>query len=609
MANSPRTSLTIGSICARWAQGDSPVRFLKELLERIDAYPGKGIWIHRLSVAQVMEQLAESEEQNRSGPPLPLFGVPFAVKDNIDFADCPTSAACPQFTYVPTKSATVVDRLRAAGAIVIGKTNLDQFALGLSGTRSPYGACENAFDRCFISGGSSSGSAVAVAAGLVSFALATDTAGSGRVPAGFNNIIGLKPTRGRLSTAGVVPACRSLDCVSIMSLTCSDAARVAEIAAGYDPLDAYSRHDRELLPPRPIQIGELRLGVPAGRQLQFFGNAAVEKQYRRAIEQLKSLGASVVEIDFEPFLAVARLLYHGPWVAERLTTAGQLLADSPESIFPVTRSVLSAARKISGAETFEGIHALQKLRRQADLEWNKMDALLVPTAPTIYTIAQVEADPVQTNANLGYYTNFVNLLDLCALAAPAGFGADGLPIGVTLIAPAGQESALLEIGQRFHAAQQLPLGATGCPMPADEPISQPAGPVGVRLAVVGAHLSGQPLNWQLKNRNARLIGAFRTAPRYRLYALPGTTPPKPGMIQCGEGGASIELEVWEMSPEAFGSFVAAIPPPLGIGTITLENGERVKGFLCEEIAVRGARDISSFGGWLAFLATLERIAI
>jgi allophanate hydrolase len=601
MFNSARQSLEISSLRSRYAQGDSPAAVLRDLMQRIDAYAGKGVWIHRLSVEEVSSQLAAAEERQRTSGPLPLFGIPFAIKDNIDLAGHPTSAGCPQFTYVAKKSAAVVEKLVAAGAIAIGKTNLDQFALGLVGTRSPFGACENSFDPRYISGGSSSGSAVAVAGGLVSFALATDTAGSGRVPAGFNNIVGLKPTRGRISAAGVVPACQSLDCVSVMALTCRDASEVATIAAGYDGLDPYSRRESEIPQSRYVPVSRARVGVPMGEQLKFFGNQAVESQYRRAIERLETMGATVVEIDIAPFCQTAKLLYEGPWVAERLTVTQRLLDDAPEALLPVTRSILNGARKWSAADAFEAAHALQALRRETAAAWEKIDLLLVPTAGTIYTIAEVEESPIQTNVDLGYYTNFVNLLDLCALGVPAGFGAQGLPVGVTMIAPAGQEQTLLEIGQKFHRDQKLALGATGMPSVADD-APLPTGGLGVRVAVVGAHLDGQPLNWQLTDRHARLICRARTAPRYQLFALPGTTPPKPGLVQSAGLGSAIELEVWEMSVEAFGSFVAAIPPPLGIGTITLEDGQLVKAFLCEEVAVRGARDISHFGGWRAFLA-------
>jgi allophanate hydrolase len=601
MPNSARQSLEIVSLRARFAQGDSPAQFLNDLLHRIDAYSGKGVWIHRLSVDQVLSQLEAAEQRKRAGAKLPLFGVPFAIKDNIDLGGHPTSAACPRFTYVPQKSATAVEKLIEAGAIAIGKTNLDQFALGLVGTRSPFGACENAFDPRYISGGSSSGSAVAVAAGLVSFALATDTAGSGRVPAGLNNLVGLKPTRGRISAAGVTPACQSLDCVSIMALTCRDAAELEQIAAGYDALDPYSRRSGEIPEDRHIPMSRARVGVPADKELRFFGNSAVEAQYRQAIERMRRSGAIIAEIDFEPFIRTAKLLYEGPWVAERLTVTQKLLNEAPEAFLPETRLILTGARKWSAAEAFDASHALMALRKETSATWEKVDLLLVPTTGTIYTIAEVEKDPIQTNVNLGYYTNFVNLLDLCALAVPAGFGADGLPVGVTMIAPAGQEGTLLELGRAFHRDQRIPLGATQT-YALDDAEPLPVVRQGVYVAVMGAHLSGQPLNWQLTDRHARLVGSARTAPRYHLYALPGTTPPKPGLVQSPEGGAAIELEVWEMSVESFGSFVAAIPPPLGIGTITLEDGRQVKGFLCEEMAIRGARNISHFGGWRAFLA-------
>jgi allophanate hydrolase len=601
MPNSARQSLEIVSLRAQFARGNSPAQFLRELLARIDAYPGKGIWIHRLSVKEVLSQLEVAEQRQRAGAKLPLLGVPFAIKDNIDLAGHPTSAGCPQFTFVPQKSATAVEKLIEAGAIAIGKTNLDQFALGLVGTRSPFGACENAFDPRYISGGSSSGSAVAVAAGLVSFALATDTAGSGRVPAGFNNLVGLKPTRGRISAAGVTPACQSLDCVSIMALTCRDAAEIANITAGYDRLDPYSRRPGEIPGVHHVPMQRARVGVPTDKQLRFFGNTAVEERYRQAIQRMKQSGATIVEIDFEPFIRTAKLLYEGPWVAERLTVTRRLLEQAPEAFLPETRSILTGARKWSAVDAFKAAHALVALRKETSAAWDKVDLLLVPTAGTIYTIAEVQNDPIQTNVDLGYYTNYVNLLDLCALAVPAGFGADGLTVGVTMIAPAGQEQMLLELGSALHRDQRIPLGATGMQaIGDDQPL--PGGNPGVYVAVVGAHLSGQPLNWQLTDRHARLIGAARTAPRYQLYALPGTTPPKPGLVQSAEGGAAIELEVWEMSVEAFGSFVAAIPPPLGIGTIALEDGRQVKGFLCEEVALRDARNISHFGGWRAFSA-------
>jgi allophanate hydrolase len=524
MADLHPESLELASLRARYQRGDAPAEVFREIVARIDAYDGKGVWIHRLSLEQILGFLENAANRQREMGPLPLFGIPFAIKDNIDLAGVPTTAGCAQFAYTPDKSATAVHRLIQAGAIPVGKTNMDQFALGLVGTRSPYGACENPFDRQYISGGSSSGSAVAVAAGLVSFALATDTAGSGRVPAGFNNIVGLKTTRGRISAAGVVPACRSLDCITVMALTCQDSAEIARTSGGFDELDPYSRRETDYAPPRRLPLGRMRIGVPPDSQLHFFGNKNVEKRYRVAIEWLQASGATIVKTDFDPFLQTAKLLYDGPWVAERLTPLAQFLQESPDAVVPVTRLILEDGRAWSATDAFLGAHALQQLRQSTAGTWDKIDMLLVPTAGTIYTIAQVNENPIRNNVNLGYYTNFVNLLDLCALAVPAGFGSDGLPVGVTMIAPGGQEEMLLEVGRQFHRDQNLPLGATGVHSIAnDAPL--PPGKPGVRIAVVGAHLAGQPLNWQLTDRNARLVRAARTAPRYQLFALPGTTPP------------------------------------------------------------------------------------
>jgi len=429
---------------------------------------------------------------------------------------------------------------------------------------------------------------VAVAAGLVSFALGTDTAGSGRVPAALNNIIGLKPTRGLISTTGIVPACRTLDCVSIFSLTCHDADRILPIA----PSDRIESHS----PP----LDHIRVGILAPRDEEFFGNEDARAIYRNSIEQLKRI-SNVVEIDFTPFRDAAKLLYEGPWVAERLCAIGSFLDRSPQSILPVTRSILETGRKFSAASAFRGQYQLQSLIQSGAAQWERVDVLMLPTVGTTYRITDIEDDPLRLNSNLGYYTNFVNLMNLCALAVPAGFLAGNLPMGVSFIAQAGHDRLLLNIGDAFHRIVNPPLGATDHQLDHSPPA--PRHPSDwIKIAVVGAHLTGQPLNHQLTDRRARLVRAGRTAPLYRLYALDGTNPPKPGLIRTSNGdGASIELEIWEMPPAAFGTFVAAIPPPLGIGTIRLDDGSDVKGFLCEPYAIQNARDISHLGGWRQFL--------
>jgi allophanate hydrolase len=592
-------TLDLPSLRCAYASGKlTPTALVEELLRRIDAHADPAVWIHRLSREEL---LAHARRVEARGPATqPLYGVPFAIKDNIDLAGVPTTA-CPEFGYTPETSAPVVARLIAAGAIPLGKTNLDQFATGLVGVRSPYGVPRNPFRADVIPGGSSSGSAVAVAAGLVSFSLGTDTAGSGRVPAGLNNLVGLKPTRGALSTRGVVPACRSLDCVSIFALTCADAAEVGAVAEAYDPADPFSRP--RPAPPEPWPAA-LRIGVPPPAQRAFFGDADAERLFADAVARMAALGGHIVEIDFTLFRDAAALLYQGPWVAERWAFVRAFHARRADAILPVTRQIMEGAMRISAADAFDGFHQLASLTRRAAALWDQMDVLLVPTAPRPFTLAEVAAEPIARNTQLGTYTNFVNLLDLAAVAVPAGLRPDGIPWGVTFIAPAWRERELLALGACWHDDVGGPLGATHAPRPHVEPPSTtPAGKV--RLAVVGAHLSGLPLNHQLTSRNARLVWTGTTSPHYRLHALPNTTPPKPGLVRVARGGAAIALEVWELSAADFGEFVAAIPPPLCIGTLTLANGTTVKGFLCEPAALEGAIDITAHGGWRAYLAQVS----
>ena len=589
-------SLDFSRLGARLQGGElRPSDVAAGILQRIEAHGGGNVWLCRIPVDELMARAAELDRADRKT--LPLYGLPFAIKDNIDLAGYPTTAACPDYAYVPAASAPVVDRLLAAGALLIGKTNLDQFATGLVGTRSPYGACENAFDRRYISGGSSSGSAVAVAAGLVSFSLGTDTAGSGRVPAAFNNIVGLKPTRGLISTRGVVPACRSLDCVSIFALTASDAAAVLRIAEGFDPADPFSRQQVPAVG-LPTTIASLRVGVPRRDQLVFFRNDNAAALFDATIAGMNRNGATCVEVDLEPFLAAARLLYEGPWIAERYVAIQEFFDRKPQALLPTTRAIIQAGASPSAAQAFAGYYKLKELKRATAHAWERMDVLLTPTAGTIYTIAEVLADPIKLNSNLGTYTNFMNLLDLSAIALPAGMMRNGLPFGVTLAAPAFADAALCVLGEAMHRLAGVKLGATQAAPPAAEP--QPRAANMIRVAVCGAHMSGLPLNVQLTERGARLLRQCRTARRYRLFALETFSPPRPGLVRKQEG-AAIEVEVWEVPSHNFGSFVDSIPAPLGIGTIELEDGDTLRGFLCESYAVASAPDISELGGWRAYL--------
>jgi allophanate hydrolase len=594
---------TVAAIVAAHRAGSvSPVETVARSYQRIRDYNDPAVFI---SLRDEKDALAEAESLTRKDAALlPLLGVPVAVKDNMDALGMPTTAACPAFSYLPAHDSTAVAKLRAAGAIVIGKTNLDQFATGLVGVRSPYGIPNNPMRGDLIPGGSSSGSAVAVSAGLVPLALGTDTAGSGRVPAMLNNIVGLKPSLGLISTAGVVPACRTLDCVSVFSLTVDDAMIALKVMAGADGADPYSR-DRPLAAMTTFPAS-LRLGIPRNGQLIFFGDKASEQAYGEAVDRWIALGAKLVEFDLEPFYETARLLYEGPWVAERYLVIRNLLASSPNAIHPVTREITAAGARLTAADTFAALYRLQGLRRIAERTFANIDALVLPTAPTAYSTAQVLANPIELNSRLGTYTNFVNLLDLCGLALPAAIRPDDIPFGITLLAPAGKDALLASIGRVFHADTGLKIGAKGLSQPPLAVLPTHAGDE-IAIAVVGAHLSGMALNGELQALGGRLLEEAATAPDYLLYAL-DTTPPKPGMLRVEPGaGSPIELELWALSAAAFGKFVAAIPPPLSIGTIRLSDGRGVKGFIVEPAAVNGARNISAFGGWRAFMA--EKAAV
>lgn len=573
----------------------TPRALVDQLRPRINAHADLNVWITLLdnrALKPILDRL-----DGHSPDTLPLFGIPFAVKDNIDLAGVPTTAACEGLGRLPAETATIVNRLVEAGAIPIGKTNMDQFATGLVGTRSPFGVTRNAFDPAFISGGSSSGSAVAVALGEVTFSLGTDTAGSGRVPAAFNNLIGIKPTRGRWSCHGIVPACRTLDCPSLFVLDPLDGARISAVLDGVDPLDPYSRDGQ----PKAFNTGQLRIGVPRNQQLKFFGSVEYETAFNSVLDHWRTLGASIIEVDYSPFSEAAALLYEGPWVAERWLAAEQTLAQRPETVLPVISDIIGDAGDRKAAEYFRAEYRLATLRKRAAELFEQIDVLLTPTAGRHFRITEVLQEPILRNSELGYYTNFMNLLDLSAVAVPAGFTEQGMPFGITLSAPAFSDESLLALAQRWLTERDQPLGACGHRLRDHTALPMPGR---IEVAVCGAHLSGMPLNHQLTSRGAWLVKATQSASSYRLYALPGGPPWRPAMVRDNSGKA-IEVEVWSVPEDRFGSFVAGIPSPLGIGRIELQDGSMVSGFICEQGGIQGAEDITGFGGWRAYLKSRQ----
>jgi allophanate hydrolase len=572
---------------------------LHDFFARASAAP-EAIWISR---AREMAQVAGPVDQSTARP---LDHVLLAVKDNIDVLGFPTTAACPAFSYRPTASSVTVQRLIDAGATVVGKTNLDQFACGLVGTRSPYGEVPNAINPDYVSGGSSSGSAVAVSLGLVDAALGTDTAGSGRVPAAFNNVVGIKPSRGLLSLTGSVPACRHIDCISVFSRTVPGAMAVLLAAAGHDAADPYSSNrglDPRFIAERP------RLGIPAAKSLEFFGDALSARAFERSLELVASLGAVFSPIDLTDMLEVANALYEDAWVAERYNAIAPFFDLHQDKMDPVVRSIIAKGKRFSASDLFSAMHQLNRVKQATLSLWDRIDVLVVPTAPTFPTRQAVREEPVLRNRELGYYTNFVNLLDLAAVAVPSVMRDDQLPFGVTLIGPAQSELRLAELAERIHAASGMLSNETPSSVLANAQairFSREKNST-VKVVAVGAHMRGLPLNHQLEERGARLVGEAKTAPLYRLFQLPDSVPPKPGLVRADAGatGHAIDVEVWEMPTTSFGSFVAGIAAPLGIGTIELADGSKVQGFLCESAALSNATEISRFGGWRAFLNHLS----
>ncbi len=588
--------MTITDIHEAYAAGTTPEEIMAAVYARIADVADPGIFITLRDEAEVIE---EAKALGAFDPDKPLWGIPFAVKDNIDVAGLPTTAACPKWQYQPAEDAFVVARLRKAGAIVIGKTNLDQFATGLVGVRTPYGAPKNALDPAIVPGGSSGGSGVSVAHGIVSFALGTDTAGSGRVPAALNNIVGLKPSLGSWSASGSVPACRSIETISAFALTVEDAYRVHQVASGFDEKDAYAR---AIEAPGLFAIkAPLRIGIPDSNSIKFFGDDIQAASFAEGVALLQAAGHTVEPLDFAPFYAIAEMLYEGAWVAERNSVIDKLMADDPDAILPVTRKIVGKANDLSATDAFRGFYRLKELSRKVEPLLARLDVLAVPSIPTFYTVADLEADPVTPNSNLGTYTNFVNLLDMCGLAVPIPARSDGRPGSITLLASSGKDALIASLSACLETAGERTLGATSWPRPQRKPVADlPAGYV--KFAVCGAHLEGLPLNWQLTDRNAYLIEATTSAPYYRFYALAGEGVKRPGMIRTTEKQANgIAVEVWAMPLAGLGSFLVGIPGPLGLGKVELESGEEVCGFICEATGAEGAEDITSLGSWRAYL--------
>jgi allophanate hydrolase len=604
--------MTIENLQRAYRSGELDVHdFLTEKLKQAQS-DNNNIWIATISETQLQKMLALLS--TKSVADLPLYGVPFAIKDNIDLSLLNTTAGCEGYSYRPTQSAQVVQLLMEAGAIPLGKTNLDQFATGLVGVRSPWGAVKNSFNTEYISGGSSAGSAVAVANGQVSFSLGTDTAGSGRVPAALNNIVGLKATKGLLSCTGVVPACKSLDCVSLFANSVDELNQLLDICAQVDKNDCYSRTNTAANSGYSYQpknsLSGLKIGLPAEEQLVFFGDQSAQAVFANNIKLLKDAGAELITINFKPFLDAAKLLYEGPWVAERYAAIEMFFSQDPQQCLPIIDTIIGGATKYSAVSVFNAMYRLQALKIECDAILANLDCILTPTTGTTYTIAQVEDQPITLNSNLGYYTNFMNLLDYAAIALPAGFLENGLPFGISLFGPAFSDRLLLSTAAQIQQINSFTLGATGHALPglngemnAEMNVVGNLSSTDINIAVCGAHLSGFPLNSQFTERGGRLVKTCKTSTDYRLYALVGEAPLRPGLVRVDQSstqGVAIEVEVWSLPIHSLGSFLQGIVQPLGLGKVQLDDGSWTTGFVCEGYAIYDALDISSFSGWRAY---------
>lgn len=591
-------TMTIPSIHKAYAGGAQPMDIINLVFQRIEEVNDPGIFITLFDKADIVSAGAAL---GAFDPNLPLWGIPFVIKDNIDAKGYETTAACPEFAYVAQEDAFVVAELKKAGAILIGKTNLDQFATGLVGVRTPYGAPLNSVDAKIVPGGSSGGSGVAVGHGIVPFSLGTDTAGSGRVPAALNNIVGLKPTLGALSATGVVPACKSIETVSIFALTVEDAYAAFRVANSYDVKDCYARHIENTVLSTPKS--DLKIGIPSKDSIQFMGDAAQEKSFNHSVSLLKEQGYEISEIDFTPLYEIAQMLYYGSWVAERYTVIEDLLKTNPDAIYPVTKKIISLAEERSAADAFRGFYKLKELIRNVEPELSKVDVLCVPTIPTFYSVKDLEVDPVTPNNNFGTYTNFVNLMDMCGIAVPTPAREDGRPGSVTILAAKDEDALVASVATSLECVGVRNLGATDWQFGDKCELSE-AKTATIDIAVCGAHMSNLPLNKDLTSRGATFLRAANSAADYKFYALAGGPPSRPGMVKCAQGaGGEIELEIWSMPIEQFGSFMTTIPAPLAIGSVSLNDGSQVNGFICEAAGAEGGDDITHLGSWRQFLQT------
>lgn len=595
--------MSLAGIRAFYATGKTPVDLMAALRQRASEFEEHNIWIHLISESELQPWV--DALQDKSPDETPLWGVPFVLKDNIDLAGIPTTAACEAFAYTPTESAYVIRQLLDAGALPLGKANLDQFATGLNGTRSPWGPCRNSFDKQYISGGSSAGSAVSVALGLASFSLGTDTAGSGRIPACFNNLIGVKPTRGLLSTTGVVPACRSLDCVSIFALHSDDANEILAAAEGFDEADGYAQvnpHDNSSRY-YGYRDGGITLGVLAASDLKFFGDEQYQSAYQLTLQKLQDDGFDLVEIDYAPFDEVARLLYEGPWVAERYVATLPLIEEQVEEVFPVVRDIIAPGGEPSAASLFRAEYRLHDLKLKCASQLAPLDALLTPTAGRLFTVNEMLEEPIRRNSELGYYMNFMNLLNMAAVSVPTAFTGQGLPFGITLGAPAFTDRRLLSIANRILKVCSLTMATSDLPVPSLSQ-TQVVRTDCTEVVVCGAHLQGMPLNWQLTERGAHLVESTKTSADYRLYAMHEEPIQRPALVRVDEGGTSIDVEVWRLPTAELGSFLQGVAAPLGLGRVSIKDGRQLCGFIAEACATANATDISETGGWKVYQSRL-----
>jgi allophanate hydrolase len=616
-----QTLFVFSHLRSGYRNGDFTVSdILDESLRRINAVSQK-VFIH-LADSETLFREAERLQALMASHPdpwshWPLLGMPFAVKDNLDVAGMPTSAACPALAKKAQQSAVTVQRILNAGGLCLGKTNMDQLATGLVGVRSPYGICHNAFNADYIAGGSSSGSGLAVSLGFCAFALGTDTAGSGRVPAAYGNTVGLKPTRGLLSARGLLPACPSLDCVSIFTLLADDASEVLAVTSAFDSEDPWSRPKPQATENNVTKATSnaakpwqgLRLGIPHPGQLDFSDDKDYAKCYDAAVELAQSLGARCLGYDLGPLLEAAQLLYQGPWIAERYASIAENIAPDSADLLPVLREILSSGSQRNAIEVFRAQQRLQVLRRASEKIFSACDILLLPTVPTLFTLAQIAAEPIKRNSELGRFTNFVNLLDLAAIAVPAAFTAKDLPFGVTLIAPAFQDDALLQLASAWQRATGLGLGAGQWQIP--EPLL-PAAHLKtynpnvtvssmVPLLVFGLHLQGQPLAPEMENLEAIWVGETRTAPGYAMHLIVKGDRRLPGVLRAHGAAGNLLGEIWNVPSPALGSFIQGIKAPLSLGWIELADGGSILGFLTEADAIKESLDITALGGWKAYL--------